>query len=574
MDQLRRLLANIQKQLSALSSTQKLLICSLGVIMLMTLFLVSQYAGKQVLVPLLPGASMEDQQKAASVLKSAGISFEERPSGIMVSPEKREEAFAAIGQSGSQPANTSIIFENILKTQNWLNSREQNRQIYKVMLDNWLSGVLSKFSGIRRAQVFVDAPESTGIGQAARRPKASVTLFSESGKLVPQETVDAAARLVAGSVSGLEVENVIVNDGSAGRPRKVTTDAELTPTTYRDYAASVEQQFKTKIESMLRYIDPPAVVEVTASVDVTHVRAVQKKNFGTGEGTVVVPKKETNSSTTETQASTGAEPGVRSNAAADINSGSGKGGKSETKQEDVENQIAVGSRDEQIDDPRGNPTRIVASVGVPRAYIVALLQKETPAKEGEQPKQPTAKEIDDLFAKEEGRIEKSLKPHVVTHTADGPDVPGEVVVTLMSGDVYATNTAGTGPAGTGGGSSGGLGATIGTVLASGGSGLIDRAVLGVLSVVAVGMMFLMVRKAGSPRAAVPSAKELVGLPPALEPKSDLVGEADESETAMAGIEVGEDQIKATKMREQVADLVKENPGAAAKLLNRWISVEE
>ena len=215
MDQFRHLLATIQKQLGGMGPTQKLLIGSLAVIMLMTLFLVSQYAGTPMLVPLLPGASGEDQQKAASILRTAGIKVQDGASGLLVPTGQQEQAIALLGQSGNQPANTAIVFENILKTQNWMNSREQNRQLYKVMLDNWLSGVLSKFTGIRRAQVFVDAPEPSGIGQSAKRPKASITLFSDNGKAVAQETVDAAARLVASSVSGLDLDNVSVRTTGA-----------------------------------------------------------------------------------------------------------------------------------------------------------------------------------------------------------------------------------------------------------------------------------------------------------------------------------------------------------------------
>ena len=87
------------------------------------------------------------------------------------------------------------------------------------------------------------------------------------------------------------------------------------------------------------------------------------------------------------------------------------------------------------------------------------------------------------------------------------------------------------------------------------------------------MMVLMVRKAGK-RVEMPTAEELVGLPPTLEAKSDVVGEADESETAMAGIEVGEEEIKSTKMRESVSEFIKQSPEAASKLLNRWITVGE
>ena len=102
---------------------------------------------------------------------------------------------------------------------------------------------------------------------------------------------------------------------------------------------------------------------------------------------------------------------------------------------------------------------------------------------------------------------------------------------------------------------------------------IDRVILGALAVLALGMMLFMVRRTGR-RPHIPAPQEIAGRPPTLEAKSDLVGEADETETAMAGIIVGEDQIKAEKMREQVSQMVKGNTEGAAKLLNRWISVEE
>ena len=75
------------------------------------------------------------------------------------------------------------------------------------------------------------------------------------------------------------------------------------------------------------------------------------------------------------------------------------------------------------------------------------------------------------------------------------------------------------------------------------------------------------------RPELPTAEELVGLPPKLQTTSDMMGEADETDTPMAGIEVGEDEVAAQKMLEQVGEMVKQSPDSAAKLLNRWIAVE-
>jgi flagellar biosynthesis/type III secretory pathway M-ring protein FliF/YscJ len=103
-------------------------------------------------------------------------------------------------------------------------------------------------------------------------------------------------------------------------------------------------------------------------------------------------------------------------------------------------------------------------------------------------------------------------------------------------------------------------------------GLIDKAILGALALTAVGLMISMVRKSGK-TPDLPTAEELVGLPPALDAKSDLIGEADETDTPMAGIEVGEEEVHSQKVLEQVQELVEKTPDSAAKMLNRWITVE-
>jgi flagellar M-ring protein FliF len=105
------------------------------------------------------------------------------------------------------------------------------------------------------------------------------------------------------------------------------------------------------------------------------------------------------------------------------------------------------------------------------------------------------------------------------------------------------------------------------------AGLIDKAVLGVLAVAALGMMFMLIRKSGK-RPEMPTVEELVGLPPELETPSDVIGDALEGEAPLAGIEVGEDEVQSQKMLEQVAEMVKDNPEVAAKLLNRWIQTQD
>jgi flagellar biosynthesis/type III secretory pathway M-ring protein FliF/YscJ len=80
----------------------------------------------------------------------------------------------------------------------------------------------------------------------------------------------------------------------------------------------------------------------------------------------------------------------------------------------------------------------------------------------------------------------------------------------------------------------------------------------------------MVKRAGR-KSDLPTAEELVGVTPTLDTVGDLVGEADESEAAMACIEISEDEVQIHKMRELVGELINTNPEAAASLVGRWIS---
>jgi hypothetical protein len=218
----------------------------------------------------------------------------------------------------------------------------------------------------------------------------------------------------------------------------------------------------------------------------------------------------------------------------------------------------------------------VATVSVPRGYVIAAIQSEkaaaggAPGTEAAPAPAPSEAEVQARFDAERKSIEEAVRPHLQARTTEGQLVPGEVMVALVAGEGGIASTPlrrGSGAAGSGGGGGG-----VATILAYGG-GIIDKVVLGALALVAVGMMFLMVRKAGK-KVELPSPEQLVGLPPALATRSDLVGEADESETPIEGIEVGEDEIKAGKLREQVSELIKKSPEIAGNMLNRWVSAND
>jgi len=108
----------------------------------------------------------------------------------------------------------------------------------------------------------------------------------------------------------------------------------------------------------------------------------------------------------------------------------------------------------------------------------------------------------------------------------------------------------------------------------GSESIIRSVTLGALAVVSLLLMFMMVRKA-SRQEDMPTAEELVGIPPALaEVDEALVGEADETVAAMEGLEIDEGSVRRSQMLEQINDLAQNRSDEVAGLLRKWIKTDD
>ncbi len=565
MEQIRRALANIQQSMGRLNATHKLLFGSLAVIAAMTLFLVSQYAAKPTMVDFM---AVEGDSGAIRTLQSAGIDAKVIDGKVMVPKGSEHAALGLLGEAGMLPGNTEILFNNLIQSQDWKASREQHRQQAVIALQNELGRVVSSFRGVRKATVILDIPEPMGLGRAVREPSASVSVETVGGSGLSQQTVDAIAGLVAGSRAGLDASRVMVIDATTGRQHRVSDEDTVSVGRYLEHQVQVERHIQREIERLLAHI-PGAVVSVSAVVDVTRVASTRQQFLPKDQGTVAIANRRQATEDTVSQASRAAEPGTRSFATADINFGGNASGTSSSKTTDEsEFTVQVGSETTSVVDPRGMPTHLSASVVIPQSFVEALVRQSRPEEKAKEP--VTYPEAEEFFATLVPMLERSILTRLQTVQADGEVRSGRVelaMAPIATGSVVGLSQAGL--FGSTAGVSGGGG--VGRIFTA--SGMIETIVLGALGLVAVVMMFSMVKRAGR-KSELPSAEELVGVPPALEVAGDLVGEADESDAAMAGIEISEDEVKIQKVRELVGELISTNPEAAASLVSRWINEDE
>ncbi|MBX3379194.1 MAG: hypothetical protein KF805_03805 [Phycisphaeraceae bacterium] len=586
MDQFRNTLATIQKYLGQLTLTHKLLVALVTVIAVMSLLLVWTWSAKQEYTEFLPRATDVEQAKAADWLRNHDVTPMMKGTHPWVPAAQHHALFSRYAEAGNLPQDTSMLFQGMLERQTWYSTRQQNDQTYNLALQNELSTVISKFNGIASAMVIIDAPERQGLGAGTRKPTASATVFAQGKNGLDQATVDAIAALIAGSKSGLTIESVRVIDGNLRRQRRATAMEDQAASTYLEDVTKWENSTREKLVNFLSYI-PEVMVAVTTQIDNTRLNRTREEFLPKDSGTISLIKRERGSSQTQAGAAPGGEVGIRSNVGMDVNSGAAAAAPgNSTKEDESEFLNFPGRVQDLIIDNKGRPSMVAVSVNVPRAFVASQIPAPAAATATAAGAEANAGPTDDqLTAKFEKdirpKIIESILPHVKAMIASANPglsteelnklLTAQVSVSMIPLDVVAMSI--------GGGSGGAPGAS-----GSGGSGgssalpfglstaMIENAVIGGMALLAMGMMAIMVKRAGV-GTTIPSPEEIVGLPPALATKNDLIGEADESDAPMMGIEVDDAEVRNTKMLDQVTDWVKGSPEGAAKLLNRWIATE-
>ena len=283
MGRLRGVLDTIQDYLSRLSSTQKMLVASLVVIMLMTLFVVQQYATVPQFEPVLPGAAAEDQDRAMVALNSAGFTPTIRDGQVLLNPQEVHRARAYLVESGSAPADTSIMFNNLVENWSWTMPSGQQAKLEIIATQNELEKIVSAMSGIRSANVILNLPVRRTLGQPRTKPTAMVTVFP-FGQL-DQKTVDSIANLVASS-RGIDLDRIRVIDGVNNRQFQARSDNDYTASNYIEYVAAIEDRKYRQLMDLFAYI-PGVNISIHAQVDNTRAEKQTTSYLKEGEGTVV-----------------------------------------------------------------------------------------------------------------------------------------------------------------------------------------------------------------------------------------------------------------------------------------------
>lgn len=544
MDFFRRHWLQVRALFDQLTSSQKWLMVSLVVAAGLFGLLVLLYVPSTNMVPITSFAGA-DQSEIVARLNAEGINVTAKAGHIYVPDNQRLEALSILQSSELLSEDTSIAFDELLKNASPWDSNEKNRQAYLIALQKTLSKIASQMKGVEHADVFIAKPDEIGFGTTYAKPTASVNVIMSKRKALSKKKAQAIAALVAGAIAELDQADVTVIDANFGRRFTGIDDGEVAPSESFEFLKAQEEHYRDKILDTLGYI-PGVRVAVNVRNDSmlrkdTETFAYEKESRPTSDETKSVERK--------TVADRG-EPGVRPNTGLSI-----AGGRQRGTTETIEEARSEFGGPVMVERATSRQigqtvTKVSVTVNIPRMYFVGRIKMTSGADADE----PTEEDIQKEVQLELPRIEEQVLPLISAEDAG-------IVRAHMIPDpeaLLAFRDAGKELTG---------------LAAYMEKPWFQSAVLVALAFFAILLMFGMVSKAlRQPK--LPSVEELAGVPPTLPTEDDLLGEVEEAETGMEGVEVNEDEIQMRKLAEQISEMVRANPVEAASLFNRWVEADD
>jgi flagellar M-ring protein FliF len=261
-------------------------------------------------------ANLQDTEASSVIswLTEQKIPYQLKDGGkaILVPADKVYEARLNLAGAGI-PQGGGVGFE-IFDKQNFGMTDFTQKINYQRALQGELARTISFLDPVVGARVILAIPKKHLLKQDQQEATASVFLRLAPGRKLTDKQIQGVVHLVAGSIDGLEVENVSVIDSNGmvlSRNRSSDSDELITPNRI-NYQLMVEQRFEKRAQALLDKSlgRDNALVKVTTEIDFSQVEKTEERFDPNG----VVPRSEQISEEkTENGITAGGVPGVASN---------------------------------------------------------------------------------------------------------------------------------------------------------------------------------------------------------------------------------------------------------------------
>jgi flagellar M-ring protein FliF len=225
--------------------------------------------------------SQEDAGEMTNKLKEKKIPFQLTSSGttVLVPRDQVYELRLALAADGL-PKGGGVGFEVFDRTNLGTTDFVQKLN-YQRALQGELSRTIRQIREIEQARVHIVTPKESLFVEEQKKPTASVFVKTRSGMSLGVSQVEGIVHLVASAVEGLEPGNITVLD-TAGKilsKRNDTTLVGQLTTTQLEYQRNIEEGLKKKAQGMLEEVLGPnkAIARVSTDIDFQQVDITEER---------------------------------------------------------------------------------------------------------------------------------------------------------------------------------------------------------------------------------------------------------------------------------------------------------
>jgi flagellar M-ring protein FliF len=349
----------------------------LGVIVVSLGYLFQGYAGASEEL-LFNGEILQPRETIAvqAAIAKAGLKVLPPQAGRIVVPRGESTAYlAAIADAGALPQDFDKLLEESLDTGMFENG-ETKKARFKAARERQLSMVVSMMSGIDDAKVMYDIRDPVAFEKA--RATATVSVLPDIGSTLEPHQMKMIREAVAGAISGLDPSAVTILNLSTGSELAGNgVSAESFDDPYYPTRLAYEQSLKRNIENLLHFVQPAARVQVSAELDPMITSDIQSVKPD-GEGTAISESKATQS-TSNTQVEDRGQPGLTAQGPGRTPAEQAVAkNENTTESETIDTQNFIPHLQENRRELGLTPKQVRAAIAIPSDYLVRVWRERTP----------------------------------------------------------------------------------------------------------------------------------------------------------------------------------------------------
>lgn len=467
-------------------------------------------------------------------------------------PRAQQAAYmGALADAGALPTNFGDYLTQATSASNPFLTGAQREQMLKTATIKELSKIIRNMPGIEQAAVMYDVDTKSGL----RREKfytASVMVKPIGSLPLDEARVPMIRHLVAGAVAGLEPNKVTVIDqnGRAWTASSSVSGLAGGDDAYFERQRRWQQWVEDSVRKSLAYV-PELTVAASVELDKEIEHTVSTTKPDDPQKAVPIFTREDSKSLTEERGGPAGRPGLEAqgpNQAAALSAASSSGNKSAEEQSTAETQSVVGNSVQKIAMHPLTPKKISVAVGIPDSYFKQIWQQRNPTPAGQEKPEPDPTALEKISVEETTKIRTHVARMVLSpETKELAETEMNVTVTTFAHLESAPLPE--------------LGAA--------------TQALGLL-----GQYYQPLGLAGLALVSLLMVRSLVRTIPAGAPPGPAAVTLPFDANATAGDEANEPVAAANRLKrrtasgpslqEELSEIVREDPDAAAKILKNWI----